>query len=306
MSKLFKLKEWVTVPEAATHLAIICGEDVCEADVLRLALDGHLKLSVNIVNNTDAKEYKIQTAEEIEKIIRDIGESIKKTKKQRELIDDAADKVISLICDKNIAPEKVSDCTITIRGIYDLAMIGNEGIKVEDKYQELISGIDLDLVCIDGTFISNPDTLKLYQLQERWDDDVIADMKVRYKNFTREDMFYPSVRLPDDSFLVVRTAALREFERLLNETNKVVVDHEVKKETKTDALAVEIDCIIKQGTPAKSEYVWKELIARCNPEGNVCLRTEETDKGLVICWRGTGAKINRLNKKALTARLRVK
>ncbi len=50
MSKLFKLKEWLTLPDAAKHLAIAFGEEVGEADVLRLALDGHLKLSVNFVN----------------------------------------------------------------------------------------------------------------------------------------------------------------------------------------------------------------------------------------------------------------
>lgn|GEM_PF-487871 len=54
-SKLFKLKEWLTVPEAARHLSNLFGEAVSEADVLRLALDGHLKLSVNFVNHAKAK-----------------------------------------------------------------------------------------------------------------------------------------------------------------------------------------------------------------------------------------------------------
>lgn len=54
-SKLFKLKEWLTVPEAAKYLSLIFGEDVSEAEVLRLCLDGHLKLSVNFVNHAEAK-----------------------------------------------------------------------------------------------------------------------------------------------------------------------------------------------------------------------------------------------------------
>lgn len=54
-SKLLRFKEWLTVPEAAKHLSAICEEEVSEADVLRLALDGHLKLSVNFVNHTYAK-----------------------------------------------------------------------------------------------------------------------------------------------------------------------------------------------------------------------------------------------------------
>jgi hypothetical protein len=39
-SKLFKLKKWLTVPEAARHLSTLFEEAVSEADVLRLVLDG--------------------------------------------------------------------------------------------------------------------------------------------------------------------------------------------------------------------------------------------------------------------------
>ncbi|MBU0485089.1 MAG: hypothetical protein KKB30_11330 [Proteobacteria bacterium] len=54
-SKLFKLKEWLTIQETAKHLSIMFGEEVSEADVLRLGLDRHLKLSVNFVNHGYAK-----------------------------------------------------------------------------------------------------------------------------------------------------------------------------------------------------------------------------------------------------------
>jgi hypothetical protein len=40
LKKLPKLKDWLTVPDAARHLSILFGDDVSEADVLRLALDG--------------------------------------------------------------------------------------------------------------------------------------------------------------------------------------------------------------------------------------------------------------------------
>lgn len=42
MSKLFKLKEWLTMGDAARHLSLAFGENVTEADVFRLALDGHM------------------------------------------------------------------------------------------------------------------------------------------------------------------------------------------------------------------------------------------------------------------------
>lgn len=54
-SRLFQLKDWLTIPEAAKYLSIMFGEKVEESDVLHLALDRHLKLSANFVNHTYAK-----------------------------------------------------------------------------------------------------------------------------------------------------------------------------------------------------------------------------------------------------------
>src|SRR5690606_11308138 len=43
-------KEWLTIFEAARHLAGACGAAVSTADVLRLALEGKVRLSVNFIN----------------------------------------------------------------------------------------------------------------------------------------------------------------------------------------------------------------------------------------------------------------
>jgi hypothetical protein len=50
MNKLLKLKSWLTVPDAARHLSILSGQEITEADVLRLAMDRHLTLSMYIVS----------------------------------------------------------------------------------------------------------------------------------------------------------------------------------------------------------------------------------------------------------------
>lgn len=42
----FALKEWLTLDRAAKHLEFVMGEEVTVADILRLALDKHIKLSV--------------------------------------------------------------------------------------------------------------------------------------------------------------------------------------------------------------------------------------------------------------------
>ena len=54
MRSLLKLREWLTVEEAARHLSNIASEPVSQADILRLVLDGHLVLSVRFVNGAYA------------------------------------------------------------------------------------------------------------------------------------------------------------------------------------------------------------------------------------------------------------
>ena len=66
MGKLFNLKEWLTIPDTARHLSIVFGEDVSEADVLRLALDGRLQLSVYFVNNANARCGKVVGYDQVE------------------------------------------------------------------------------------------------------------------------------------------------------------------------------------------------------------------------------------------------
>ena len=58
-SKLFKLKDWLALPDTAQHLTGLMDEKIRESDLLRLALDHHLKLSVNFVNGAIAKCGKV-------------------------------------------------------------------------------------------------------------------------------------------------------------------------------------------------------------------------------------------------------
>ena len=55
MKKIYKLREWLTTDETAGHLSMVLGEEVSVADILRLALDGHLTLSINLVNHARAR-----------------------------------------------------------------------------------------------------------------------------------------------------------------------------------------------------------------------------------------------------------
>lgn len=66
MSKLFSLKRWVTLTDAAKYLSISFGENVTEADVIQLALDDHLLLSIRLLNDVRACRWYKRFENEIE------------------------------------------------------------------------------------------------------------------------------------------------------------------------------------------------------------------------------------------------
>ena len=113
--KLFKLKEWLTLADAALHLSIILGDDVREADVLRLALDGHLKLSARFVNHTRARRGRVVPLEEAE------------TFEMRENF--LTGKTIKAIRGLQIREGEILELDneiVTLEGVWDLPMIGAE------------------------------------------------------------------------------------------------------------------------------------------------------------------------------------
>lgn len=239
MSKLFNLKEWLTLEDAAKHLSISFGEDVSIADVLRLGLDEHLRLSVSFVNHAKARYGKVITVDEVvyrEPII-DLFPELKG---------------ITIADSLNLGDERylrLDDETQTITGVWDLAMVGAECLDLEHMYQLITDGPRVTLECMDGAFVEGEDG-SIWQLQDRFDDilehhegtqanfekikDFIANNDVgeeeskklvlkhkkermKYLLDKKAPHYYPAGSLPEDSALVVRTEALREFERYLSE-----------------------------------------------------------------------------------------
>lgn len=186
MRKLFNLKSWLTIPEAARHLSTICSEDVCESDVLRLALDGHLKLSVNFVNFAMARKGRIinfpdekliealirgETPEELRKITFPAGvlsanerADIDDTK----FPDDIFNGALKLRKDTYLA---LSDEVTVLKGIWDLPMLGGDKLDIEHLYQGMTGGPEVTLSNFEGAFVESLDGEFLCQLQEDFDDN---------------------------------------------------------------------------------------------------------------------------------------
>ena len=193
-SKLFKLKQWLTLPEAVRHLTGICGEEVTEADIFRLALDGHLTLSINIVNNTPARLGQLF----YENIIDGSQNTNNKipTNEKWDLIS----------CDPNgISYIKLDDDNMgfPINGIWDLPLMFDDRLIIQRKYHDLI---DAAPISRDGTGIvvlKGNDKL-VCQLQE-----------FRKVSDNHVENFFPSEDLPEDSFFIVTIESLKRFEQAL-------------------------------------------------------------------------------------------
>ena len=199
MSKLFKLKEWVSVGDAAKRLSALFEEDVTKADVLRLALDGHLKLSINFINEAKVRGGEIVSWNETEWAafpdVRDKKPAYKKpawwdrilSKKATELPLKLAARLAEwgidqVLNDEDLCPWMMSihiggerflnlyDEVKTIQGVWDLPMIGGEKLDVENAFQSSEGGPEVLLLHPDGVFVESQNG-EIYQLQQYFEDD---------------------------------------------------------------------------------------------------------------------------------------
>lgn len=243
MSKLFKLREWLTIPEAAKHLSVSFGEEVTEADVLRLALDGYIKLSVNFVNHSMAKKY---PREQIDLCYRDGVDG-----KLITGIPDYSKMAKSLERLHEVFSAQEFNSVFSIAGLWDLSMIGAERIDVEYAYQNLTGGPEIELVGIDGTFVEGENG-DLCRLQTSMDDnpyctgslaalenikeqialenideikakellDKHKDARKLYlanrNSKPRDQDYFPAGGLPKDAVWVVKTKVMRKFEERIS------------------------------------------------------------------------------------------
>jgi hypothetical protein len=278
-NKLLKLREWLTIPEATRHLSNILEEEVSESDLLRIALDGHLKLSVYFVNHAYARCGKVVPYEEAEwgessfssflmsgKRIPDKAKG--SPQETRKFIDQFPPmKVMKSI---NLDGERflnLDEKVITISGVWDLSMVGNERLDVEHEYQNLTDGPAVTLILLDGTFVEREDGV-ICQVQESFDqneyqrgskaqlekiEERIASNNIgeeqakklldqykknreEYRNTRKKkdhsDDYYPAGGLPRDSVIVVRTQALIDLqERLSQDSSKKNISLDSRSET---------------------------------------------------------------------------
>ena len=196
-----KLKEWLTVEEAARHLSAIASEPVSEADILRLALDGHLTLSVRFVNHAHARVGPVVPVEQAKKF--DVPS-----------LD--GNGTVTIIDGVQLAGGVVVqtyDAIVTLNGVWDLTMLGAEALDVEHRYQFLTGGPRVELVCLGGPIVRRGETYA--QIQESFSDNEFFDKSKLHEPYDDPRNWYPAPALPGDAVYVVTVTALDELRHRL-------------------------------------------------------------------------------------------
>ena len=201
MSKLLKLKEWLTVPDAARHLSILFDEEVGEADVLRLALDGYLRLSVRFMDPSPALFGTIHTVDDTSECFD--PSSISDVDKR----EDEAERATRVLIDYSDNLVLDVEGELHVDGIWDLLMRGGERAYVENKYQEMTNG---------------PAVYPFYLEEGIYLVKEVAGTTKACR--LRPEL--PDGGIPNDSHLVVRTAALQELEKSLSAAEKPIEKRE--------------------------------------------------------------------------------
>lgn len=243
MKKLLKLKEWLTLPDAARHLSLVFEEEVTEADLLRFALDGHLQLSVRFVNSATARPGKLVSLREAkcEVVPSLVGEGEVHLYRGPVLSSNGAETDVI----------ELEDSLLQLEGVYDLPLYGSERLDIEHAYQQLTGGPSVTSVGLDGAFVVGRSG-SVFQLQESYENNQFkAGSKASLEKIKahihanglspeeadsllmrhREDRtkylderklrpavedYYPT-SLPDDAVWVVRTEALRRLEESVDD-----------------------------------------------------------------------------------------
>lgn len=193
MGRLLALKEWVTLEDAAAHLQQELEETVRPADVLQLALDGALRVSVRFASGRALARLGQARAAELE-----------------------FDGVGAPILDLDVEPEAID-------GLWDLSLAGEGSIEIERRMQQLLGGPSVESFSPAGIFLTTPNEGRWAALVELDIRGVTVDHSIEAEGprggklplVTVARRYFPLHELPDGAVIVVRPAELTALVRSL-------------------------------------------------------------------------------------------
>lgn len=241
MNKLFKLRDWLSLEEAAAQLSSALSEGVTVADILQLSLARRIKLSAYFVNHATALFGKLVAVANanlqlVPPLLSDkrnwpshesydpVGLDFPESGREQQLrwISDheklLEDRKVIITYAGQVHPDGEHvlefECAIeTLKGVWDLPMIGGERLDVEHRLQMELGGPEVTVCCLNGAFVQSVDGQSYAWIRERVPTQSKSKKRDPEHPPSWRDAadFYPAGGLPQDVQLVVRPAALVEF-----------------------------------------------------------------------------------------------
>lgn len=246
MSRIFKLKKWLTLADGARYLTAALNEPISVSDIYQLALDGHLILSAHFVNHTQAYpgrriglgEAKIMLlpdaqaplAEELKALMGSYPTEGSRSEQHEWLsanraVSDSPSVHLCLKGDRISEHDVIDweDRVVSIDGLWDIPDFGGGRLDLEHQLQSLVGGPEITLTCLDGTVVISPDGARFAKLLDRFDTDSAGE-KYSYGD---PRSYYPRAGLPEDAPVVIRSESITSF------LDALAVGSDVKKDVTT-------------------------------------------------------------------------
>jgi hypothetical protein len=220
MSKLFKLKKFLTLDDAANHISNVLGEPVTLADIYKFALDGDLILSVNFVNIVKAKKVTFIKKEDVKYRKKFAPNILSLPKGTYANVPVNAKYPISREC----WLESIENKVVSLSEVWDLSMIGTEKFSIKQLYQqEIASNIEVEIPEAMGVYVKG--SMGIYELQllltmeqyrEQNNTPLVNGMRPKILDSA---LAYPASRLDKMVHtLVVKVKEVTRFIQLLEDT----------------------------------------------------------------------------------------
>ena len=172
MSNLWKLKEWLTLDEAADVLTEILGDSIKELDILRWAIAGKINLGLNFLAPFYARRFELKKTTENDLPVqypRPFFEA-----------------PVYLISNTEHLKAASDEVEVFGSGIYRFAELGGIKRLLTKALMELLGNFDqaakVDFGVVHGIFVTDSDGYYL-QLLERVPSPIDAHKPMRPKNF---------------------------------------------------------------------------------------------------------------------------
>ncbi|WP_280562596.1 hypothetical protein [Chromohalobacter sp. 48-RD10] len=283
-SKLYSLKEWLTLEDAASHLTSVLSETVTVADILQLAIQDHIKLSVNLIAAAEANKGTVHDITEARVMLHPAGTPLSWLRgdepansleeKLRAVgvvrirdIPSLDEEIRSAVADQSVHAvhlgEAVSETEVvefekeiqTVSGIYDLPMLSAEKSLIEEMYYPKVGGPDIDPWNLEGVWLERDG--HIYRLCDRsatqadYDacgtENSIAEWNKRYRDPSR---WFPTDRLPAESTIILRRENLDAFIESLEEPEPAPVSTPSTEESRTlEVLGLLVELYAEQHGP---------------------------------------------------------